>query len=189
MSLSNSKIKINILILIPVFIAFGVIMRLIPHSPNFTPIGAIALWSGIYLPKRYAFLVAIGAMLLSDLVIGFYSLGIMASVYLGWIIMTSLGTISKNKLHAGLSVIAGSLLFFLLTNFAVWLFGSFYPATFDGLISSYINALPFFRNSLTANLIYSTALIAITEYSFVIKPAHNRQLNSIKISRQRFLHW
>ena len=168
MSLSNSKIQINILILIPVFITFGILMRLIPHSPNFTPIGAIALWSGLYLPKRYAFIVAISAMLVSDLFIGFYSLSIMASVYLGWIVMTSLGVISKNKIHAGLSILAGSVFFFLITNFAVWMFGTLYPATFDGLISSYINALPFFRNSLTANLIYSTALIAVTEYSFVL---------------------
>jgi hypothetical protein len=176
MSLSNSKIKINILILIPVFIIFGVTMRLIPHSPNFTIIGAIALWSGLYLPKRYAFIVAIAAMLLSDIFIGFYSLAIMASVYLGWIIMTSLGTISKNKLHAGLSIIAGSLLFFLITNFTVWMFGSLYPATLDGLLNCYINALPFFRNSLTANLIYSTALIAVTEYSFALNRAPAKKL-------------
>ncbi|MBU2566286.1 hypothetical protein KKG46_01865 [Patescibacteria group bacterium] len=165
MSLSNSKIQPNILILIPIIIAFGIVMRLLPHSPNFTPIGAIALWSGLYLPKRYAFIVAISAMLFSDIILGFYSLSIMTSVYISWIIMTSLGVISKNKAHAVLSIFAGSIFFFLITNFAVWIFGSLYPVTFDGLLTSYVNALPFFRNSLSANLIYGLSLIAITEYS------------------------
>ncbi len=159
-------------------------MRLIPHSPNFTPIGAIALWSGLYLPKRYAFLVAITAMLISDFFIGFYSLSIMLSVYLGWIVMTSLGVISKNKLHTGLSILAGSIFFFLITNFAVWMSGTLYPATFEGLLTSYANAIPFFRNSLTANLIYSTALIAVTEYSFTLNPAQQKKpVNSSLVAR------
>jgi len=168
MNLSNSKIKINLIILITALIIFGVIMRLTPHSPNFTPIGAMALWSGLYLPKRFAFLTAISAMLISDAFIGCYSFPIMTSVYLGWLIMTLLGSMSKNKLHAIISILAGSITFFLITNFAVWLFGSLYPQTFSGLLTSYINALPFFRNSLLANIIYGTALIGITEYSFRI---------------------
>ena len=180
MSLSNSKIQKNIIILIPALIAFGIIMRLFPHSPNFTPIGAIALWSGLYLPKRYAFIVAIGAMLLSDIFLGFYSFNIMASVYVGWLIMTALGSLSKNKTQAIMGIFIGSFIFFLITNFSVWMFGSLYPATFDGLISSYLNALPFFRNSLSANLIYGLAFIAVTEYSLQL----NKKSQTITVHPQ-----
>lgn len=141
-------------------------MRLLPHSPNFVPIGAIAFWSGLYLPKKYSFLILLLTLVLSDLVIGFYSIGIMAAVYLGWMLMAYLGSTSNKKIFSVVSkVLAGSVVFFLITNFAVWSFGSLYPRTMLGLWGCYINALPFFRNSLSSDIFYTVLFVAVTEFS------------------------
>jgi len=162
----NSEFKINILLITPILIIFGIIMRLLPHAPNFTPIGAIAFWGGLYLPKKYSFLILLLTLILSDLVIGFYSLGIMVAVYFGWMVMAYLGSTSNKKIFsiAGGAFI-GSIIFFLITNYAVWSFGSLYPKTILGLWGCYINALPFFRNSLSSDIFYTVLFVAVTEFS------------------------
>ncbi|MFA6100211.1 MAG: DUF6580 family putative transport protein [Patescibacteria group bacterium] len=168
----SSKSKINLLLIALTLVIFGVIMRLLPHAPNFVPIGAIAFWSGLYLPKKYSFPVLLLTLVLSDLIIGFYSLGIMASVYLGWMVMAYLGSTSNKKIFsiAGGAFI-GSIIFFLVTNYAVWSFGSLYPKTILGLWGCYINALPFFRNSLSSDLFYTVLFVAVTEFSPAIAQA------------------
>ena len=149
-------------------LAFAVITRLIPHPPNMTALGATALIGGIYFPKRFAIPFTLVALLLSDLVIGFYSWQIMASVYLGFILMTLLGSKIKNKTSGSVlgGTLVGSLLFFLITNAAVWFFGSMYAPGISGLIQSYIAALPFFQNSLAGNAIYAVTLFAVAERCF-----------------------
>ena len=57
--------------------------------------------------------------------------------------------------------LSGSVLFYLITNYAVWQFTPMYTKTFAGLIQSYIMALPFFRNSLVGNLFYTAVFFSI----------------------------
>lgn len=149
-------------IAITALLILGVATRFLPHNANFTSIGAIALFGGLYLPKRWAIIGPMLAMFVSDIFIGFYSLPIMISVYLGFAITTLIGLKIRNqktfaKIAGG--TIAGSLLFFLITNFAVWAFGTMYVHNFTGLIQSYYMALPFLKNSLAGDLFYSTILI------------------------------
>jgi hypothetical protein len=135
-------------------------LRLVPHPPNFTPIGAMALFSGAYLGRRViAFAAPLGALLLSDLVLGFYH-G-QATVYfsVALIVMIGMAAITRvSAVRVGAAAIASSVLFFVITNFGVWLFSGFYPRTFVGLEACYVAAIPFFQNTVAGDLFYATLL-------------------------------
>jgi len=154
-----------------ILIALGIAARFLPHPANFAPIGAIAIFSGIYLPKKWALVLPLAAMFFSDLFIGFYSLPIMLSVYAGFIIMSLVGLIVRRnkKLSTILGgTILGGVIFYLVTNGAVWAFGNWYEHNLAGLINCYIVAIPFFRNSLLGDLFYTGALVGAYEASLVL---------------------
>jgi len=158
-----------------VLILFAAFSRLIPHAPNFTPVISIALFAGAYLQKRFAFLVPIVAMLMSDLLIGFYSPISMAFVYGSLLLIVALGFVTSGKvsmIKVGGYSLVGAVLFFLLTNFGVWIVpNSMYPRTFAGLVECYVMAIPFFGNTLYSTLIYSTVMFGLYEAAerFVFK--------------------
>jgi len=136
-------------------------MRLVPHPPNFSPIAAMALFSGAYLPKRaLAFVAPFAALLLSDAVLGFYAgmnfvyLSFALTVLIGW----AIGSSRKTPLTIGAAAVASSVLFFVLTNFGMWLFSGFYPLTGAGLAACYVAAIPFFQNTLAGDLLFTALL-------------------------------
>jgi len=135
-------------------------LRLLPHPPNFTPIGAMALFSGAYLGRRpLAFVAPLGALLLSDLVLGFYH-G-QATVYfsVALIVMIGMAALARRSvLRIGAAAIASSVLFFIITNFGMWLFSGFYPRTLTGLEACYVAAIPFFQNTIAGDLFYAALL-------------------------------
>ncbi|HYA28814.1 MAG TPA: DUF6580 family putative transport protein [Acidobacteriota bacterium] len=135
-------------------------MRLLPHPSNFTPIGALALFAGAnFDDKRWAFIVPLAAMLLSDLVIGFHSE--MPLIYGAFAVMVVMGFWLREKKRAAHIVgasVAAALFFFIVSNFGVWVFDGLYPLTFQGLVICYVAAVPFFQNWLIATLFYSAIL-------------------------------
>ena len=144
-------------ILISLFIILGVAFRLLGHPPNFTPITAIALFGGVYLGRKLSLFLPILAMFLSDIFIGFYRPSLMIVVYGSFILTVILGWWLKNnkKWYNIIAVsLLASLLFYLLTNFAVWIFTPWYAKTLAGLVYCYYLALPFFRNTLMGNVFY-----------------------------------
>lgn len=154
----SKKGKISEFILALIFVIVGVSLRLLPHPPNFAPIAAIALFGGVYLPRRIALILPLAAMLISDIFIGFYNIGLMAFVYGSFLICAVLGLwLKKHKKWQTVlgSSILGAVIFYLSTNFAVWAFASWYDKTFYGLLQSYLMALPFFRNTLLGDLFYT----------------------------------
>jgi len=169
--------KKNILLIVAL-IMIGILGRIIPHPPNFTPIIAIALLaSHVFKNKWIVILTPLMAMWISDLVInnylyaGYYdSLLIFSSSFL-WvygpiICIALLGTVLIKKVkisNIALSSISGSLIFFLVTNFGVWISGTMFPKSLFGLIECYTFALPFFGNALVGDLVYCTILF--TSYS------------------------
>lgn len=150
---------------ITLIILAAVSSRFIPHPPNFTPIFAIALFGGAYYTdKRLAFVIPILAMFLSDLFIGLHSL--IPFVYVSFVVIVLLGFHLQEKrsiLKISAIALSGSVIFFVVTNFAVWLMGSFYPKNIEGLVTCYIAAIPFFKNSLLGDLIYTTLLFGSFE--------------------------
>jgi len=153
---------------IPAFIliTLGIAARFLPHPANFAPIGAIAIFAGLYLPRKWAIILPLTAMFFSDLFIGFYSLPIMFSVYGSLAAMGLVGLwIRKNKKLSTVlgGAILGSVIFYLITNGAVWAFGNWYAHSWAGLIQCYYLAIPFFRNSLLGDLFYTGALVGAYE--------------------------
>ena len=155
----------------------AVAMRLLPHPSNFTPIGALALFAGAHFDdKRWAFIVPLAAMLLSDLVLGFH--GQMPIIYAAFVVIVAMGFWLKEKKSAvniaGASVVAATF-FFIVSNFSVWAFDGLYPTTLQGLVTCYVAAIPFFQNTLLGNLFYAAVLFggfALVEKKLpVIAPA------------------
>jgi hypothetical protein len=134
--------------------------RLIPHPPNMTSVTAVALFGGAYLSdRRLAFLVPLTALFLSDIVLGFYHH--MEVVYSSFALIVCIGLwlqTHRTALNVAGAAVASSVLFFLTTNFGVWLFDSLYPRTLDGLIACYVAAIPFFRNTLQGDVLYTVML-------------------------------
>ena len=142
-------------------ILIAAVLRLIPHPPNFTPIGAMALFSGAYLGRKgvIAFAAPLGALLLSDLVLGFYR-G-MPTVYFSVALVVIIGWLSLRRvspIRIGAAAIASSVLFFVVTNFGMWLSSGFYPRTLAGLEACYVAAIPFFQNTVAGDLFYAALL-------------------------------
>jgi hypothetical protein len=145
--------------------------RLLPHPPNFTPVLAMALFGGARLGNRTAALaVPLGAMLSSDVVIeivhgrGLHLL--LPVVYLCVALCVGVGW--RLRRRRGLVWIAGAamggaVLFYLVTNFAVWALWSRYPMGLAGLEECYVAAIPFFRGTLLSTLLYSGALFSAHE--------------------------
>ena len=150
----------------------AIFTRLVPHPPNFAPIAAIALFGGAYFNnKKIAFIVPFTALLLSDLIIGFYE-GMWA-IYLSFALVVGIGFLLKNRITAGnvaFAAVSSSILFFVLTNFAVWMSGFLYPMNFSGLIMCYTAAIPFFHNTLFGDLVYTGALFGLYELARVKYP-------------------
>jgi len=134
--------------------------RWLPHPPNFSPITALALFGGAsFADKRIAFLVPLLGLLLSDLVLGFYS--ITPFVYGSFALIVVLGLWLRQRKSVArilFAAVASALLFFLVTDFGVWVLGDLYPNTLAGLGDCYVAAIPFFRNTLASSLLYSALL-------------------------------
>ena len=141
-------------------IVIGIMTRLIPHPPNFTPILSFALLSGVYSKNNLGIFIPISIMLLSDMVLG--SHGTIIWVYSSLFVIYLIGyyfikNISfKNVL---LGSLVGSFLFFILTNLGVWFVG--YPKTIEGLITCYVAAIPFYKNTLLSAMIYTSVIHAL----------------------------
>ena len=143
-----------------VMIFAAAILRMLPHPPNFEPIGAMALFAGAHLTgKRWALMIPLAALFLSDVFIGFHDQ--MLIVYGAFALVVCLGFSLREHRTAGpvaIAGLAGATLFFVLTNFGVWAFGSLYPKTLAGLVSCYVAAIPFFGSTVAGTLFYTAVL-------------------------------
>ncbi|MBT4207405.1 hypothetical protein HOE22_03575 [Candidatus Woesearchaeota archaeon] len=135
----------------------AVITRLLPHPPNVAPITGMALFAGsTFNDKRLAFILPLLCMFVTDIFLGFHM--IIPFVYLSFMFISYLG-IRSEKITNG-TILGSSLIFFLISNFGVWLLG--YPHTLTGLISCYTLAIPFFANTIIGDLFFTHSL----SYSF-----------------------
>ena len=142
------------------FVFLGVATRLLPHPPNFTALHALAVFGGVYLAnQRFALAVVFATLFISDAVIGFY--GLMPVVYacFGFSVFFSaqLGR-THTRIRAPTLVFASSVVFFFVTNAAVWLTSGLYPRSFAGLVVCFAAAWPFFQNQLLGDLFYGVLL-------------------------------
>jgi hypothetical protein len=149
-----------------IIITFGILSRVIAHTPNFTPVLSMAFLGGMYLRGRQAVFVPLALMVMSDLIIGLYPL-----VYVTWgsIALISLFGLWLKERKSFVTVFAGGILsaviFFIITNFSSWL--TLYPHTMDGFRQCYILAIPFFRSTLVSSVAYN--LVFYAGYEWLLK--------------------
>ena len=168
--MTNNKLQLLFSALIILLIAGS---RLIPHTENFVPVFAMILFASVHLKNKFqAIAISMGALWMSDLYINnwgryaeYHNEFVLFSSpfnYLSYLLIALIGfklfqnTISIKKVF-GSSLIVG-VVFFIVSNFGVWISGTLYPMTFDGLITCYIAAIPFFRSTLTSNILFSFVL-------------------------------
>lgn len=138
-------------------LSIGLLGRLLPHLPNATPMTAIIFSSTLFLGRRLTILLPLAILLLTDIVLGFYSPFLMLSVYLSFTLIILLAWWSKKYsdiIVTSYTILASSLLFFIITNTAVWWFSPWYDKSLTGLLYCFELALPFLRNMLLGDLIY-----------------------------------
>jgi len=144
-------------------IVLAAISRVLPHPPNFTPIGAMALFGGAcFANKKFAFIVPLAAMFISDCMlqlisgIGFHNT--MIYVYASFVLITFTGVYIRNNAKAGNVILASlisSILFFVITNFGVWA-STGYVMGMQGLLNTYLIAIPFYSNSIFGSFFANT---------------------------------
>ncbi len=175
----NSK---NQTILVFGLILLAAISRIATHylgiANGFSPVIALSLFGGAYISdKRLSFVLPIGVMLLSDIFLGFHST--MWAVYGAIAIGVLIGKFMSNKVTAP-KVVGGSLvssvIFFVITNFAVWAQFNMYPKTMEGLGACYVAAIPFFRTGLLGDLVWSAILFGTFALAknFLPKPVETK---------------
>ncbi|TAL71126.1 MAG: hypothetical protein EPN82_00485 [Bacteroidetes bacterium] len=149
----------RLLLIIGIILA-AIISRLVTHIPNVNPIMAIALFGAAYFPdKKLAIIIPVVAMFISDLIIGLHETII--AVYLSFGIGALIGFLLLKKTSIPKVILASllsSTVFFIITNFAVWLMTDLYTFTYDGFVKCYTLALPFFRNALIGDMVYCTIM-------------------------------
>lgn len=169
------SVKRRLLYLAIGLVALGVIMRLLPHIPNIAPVGAVALFGGAVLPGRYAWWLPLAIMMTSDVLLGFYD-----GILFNWAAFVAVGVIGmllarfNTTQRIVFGVLGGSLTFYLISNFGVWLQGGLYAHTWAGLVECYTMALPFLRNTLVGDLVYSSILFgayAMAQHSWAARTA------------------
>ena len=152
-------------------ILLAALSRLLPHPPNFSPVEAIALFGGAYfLSRSAAIIVPLVGMFVSDLVLGFVHGGTYFEYFTHagfWLVyaciaLTTLMGFNLRGRVSGARVLgyslAGSVLFFLVTNFGTWATGTMYPHNAQGLMAAYVAGIPFFQWTVLGTLFYSAVL-------------------------------
>lgn len=150
--------------------------RLLPHPPNMTPIGAMSLFGAAYFGKKYlSILVPFAALFLSNLVLDnvvyaqyndafvlfrpqtLWVYGSIAAIaFMGMLLLKK---VTFPRVLVG--ALSASVIFFLVTNFGSWLSDPVYTKDFSGLMQSYAAGIPFFRNTILGDLLFSGALFGI----------------------------
>ena len=134
-----------------------ILSRLIPHPPNFTPLIAGAIFLPFLIKDKWLIIcLPILCLLISDFFLGFHTVMIWTygSFFLIGLMASQFSSIKLTSL-IGLSL-SSPTLFFIITNFGVWMGSSIYSQDIQGLMQCYILALPFYASSLSATLLFAS---------------------------------
>ena len=158
-------------LLVLVLIVLAAALRIAPHPWNFTPIGAMALFSGAVLrDRRLAFLFPLVALFAGDAFIGFHKL--IPVVYASFLVNVAIGLWLRDRRTIGrisLTTLSGAIQFFLVTNFGIWWLLTSFPKSAAGLAACYLAGIPLFWNTLGGDALYTALLFggfALAEHRF-----------------------
>ncbi len=187
-SISQKQNLLYRLLLALAIVAIAAAFRVAPHPWNFTPVGAMALFSGaIIRDRRLAFAFPLVALFAGDLFVGFYNVGVMLMVYASFLLSVLIGRFLQGRRTAPRiagATLLGSIQFFMVTNFAVWCFLNSYPKTLAGLASCYLAGLTFLGNTLAGDFLYAAVFFgafALAEHSVPVlrEPAATATTHSL----------
>ena len=193
---SQQKIRIALIIIIS-----AIVMRLVPHIPNFAPMTAAAMFSAAFLPKRYILLIPLLVLVISDYLLLYISpfsnpifnfselqpLSALFNSTTAWVwgsfmLSALLGLALRKKrglLRIGSVTFLASLQFFVITNFGVWAAGA-YARDLSGLVASYIAGWPFFGWTLAGDLCYVATFFGL--YALATRqPSQKSSLATLKV--------
>ncbi len=149
------------------YVLAAIALRIVPHPWNLTPLGAMFLFSGAtFRRKRDSLLVPLVALLLSDYAVIHLLYGgryrwFSPYTWVGFLLVGLIGWTIRNRItlaRVPVASMAGSAVFFLVSNFGVWVAWKLYPPTFSGLVQCYVAALPFFKNAVFGDLAYAALM-------------------------------
>ena len=162
--MNKTNFKFYSALMLIIILAFS---RIIPHPANFTPILGMAVFAGtVFDRKIFSFLIPLLAMILSDLFLGFHS--DIVIIYFAICLNVAIGIYFINKISYFkilVSLVSGSLVFFIITNFAVWFSSGMYTYSLEGLFTCYTMALPFLQNTIISTILYGVGAFFIFELS------------------------
>jgi hypothetical protein len=147
-------------------VALCVVLRIVPHPPNFAPVGATAVFAGRTLKPWMAIVLVAVAMFVGDAILaGLHDYPVVSFVtpfvYGGFFVQALLGRLLRSKKGGAIgAAVGGSIAFFVLSNFGVWVEGGMYPHTADGLGACYVAAIPFFGGTLLGDIVWTLVLSA-----------------------------
>ncbi len=155
-------------------VAIAVATRFLPHFPNFSPVLAALLFGGAHLKRRDAIWYPLALVTGSDILLTtvVYHLRLEWGQGITWLAFATVALLgyslrgSETVTAIGVTSLAGPTSFFIISNFGVWLLGHvsrMYPQTWTGLVACYSAALPFYRNSLLATVVYAAVLFGANE--------------------------
>ncbi|TGL62799.1 DUF6580 family putative transport protein [Leptospira sarikeiensis] len=153
-------------------VVVSALSRVLPHPPNFTPVGAMSLYAGARVQGWNSYLVPILSLFMSDFALSKihgYDLfhDTLPIIYGSFLFNVFLGkkflAESSSFLKTGILAAIASTQFYLVSNFGVWAISDMYPKSWEGLIACYIAALPFFQMTFLSDLIYSGILFGVLD--------------------------
>lgn len=167
--MSVNKIQTRTMVLILFILAVGLFRSLSTGAgawANFTPVGAMALFGGVYFKDKWkAYLVPLAILLISDMAINYLSFGSlfypgMVYVYIAFALMVTLGSFIKKVSVRGVffGSLAVVLIHWIVTDIGVWLSGTLFPMTAAGFLECLVAAIPFETNFLIGTLLYSAVM-------------------------------
>jgi len=148
------------------FVVAATVLRVIPHPWNVSPLAAMFLFSGSsFRNRRTSLLAPLAALLISDFIatqvlhagFGWFS----PTKTIAFLLIGAIGWKLRDRITAGRvagASLAGSVVFFVVSNLGVWLGGVLYPRTLEGLAACYVAAIPFFGGTLVGDLFYAAVL-------------------------------
>lgn len=164
------------------FLFLGVISRLIDHPANFTPIGALIIFYGAKKGSFNAALLAISIMVISDVLLGFSFASIF--VYTGFVIYALTAKLYKTKFGIITAPVISSIIFFVVTNFGVWL-GPWYEHNIEGLMKCFTLAIPFYRNTVLGDIVF--IFLIYLAYQTIGESKYKKHINKLEGAWQQLL--
>ena len=157
------------LILMVIYIAIGVLSRILPHFPNVTAMTSLCILTSTQFPRIWSFITITLTLFISDLILAYLFHYVVWGDwtiinYFGFIVISFFATrfiILNNKISLWIYLVCSSFGFWVWSNLGTWFFSSMYQHTINGLIVCYIAALPFLRNAVVGDLVWMGIILSL----------------------------